>query len=206
MARNLPLAFAAVIGGGVLLDAAIKGASIADVIKGQASSASSSTSSTSSTGSASSSLGGGGGAVNPFAKLTDFKAGRTDQGVDVTGTPGSPILAPFAGTITAINPGWYSGQPQVVLQGAQGTPFAGKFFYVAEQLVPGVKVGQQVNAGDTIGTYAQSGTGLEAGWAANAQGETLAAATPGYSGDQSPQALAAGNSFRSFLRSLGAAV
>lgn len=195
--RNLPVAFAAIIAGGVLVDAAIKGASIGDVVKGQASSQTS----------AGTAGGGGaisaGGAANPFARASTVKVGRTDQGVDVNLAPGDPIDAPFAGTVTAINPGWYSGQPQLVLAGAQGTPFAGKFAYIAEQILPSVKVGQSVNAGDQLGTYADSGTGLELGWAANAQGETQARATTGYTEGQSTPA---GSSFRAFLASVGVPV
>lgn len=195
--RNLPIAFAAVIAGGVLLDAAIKGASLGDVVKGQATSSGASNSGTAAP------TAGAGGAVNPFAKATTVKVGRTDQGVDVNLSPGDPILAPFAGTVSAINSNWYSGQPQLVLAGAAGTPFAGKFAYVAEQLDPTVKVGDTVSAGDQLGTYASSGTGLELGWAANAQGETLARSTTGYTeGQQTP----AGSSFRAFLASVGVPV
>lgn len=197
MARNLPIAFAAIIAGGVLVDAAVKGASISDVVRGQAQAASGGPVGTA--GGAAPTPGPGG-AINPFAKATKFTAGRTDQGVDATLNAGDPILAPFAGTVTAINQNWYSGQPQIVVAGAQGTPFAGKFLYLAEQIAPSVHVGQAVNAGDQLATYASSGTGIEMGWAANAQGETLARATGGYTeGQQTP----AGSSFRAFLSSLG---
>ena len=197
MARNLPIAFAAIIAGGVLVDAAIKGASISDVVRGQAQAASGSG------GAAGATPASSGGAVNPFAKASTFTAGRTDQGVDFNLAPGDPILAPFAGTVTAINAGWYSGQPQIVLAGAKGTPFAGKFLYLAEQLDPSVKVGQTVNAGDQLATYASSGTGGEIGWASDAQGTTLARSTTGYTeGQQTP----AGSSFRAFLSSLGVKV
>lgn len=196
MARSLPVAFAAVIAGGVLLDAALKGASIGSVIKGQATAAPGS----SSTGLAASPVVGAGGAVNPFAKASKVIAGRTDQGVDFDLAPGDPILSPFAGKVTAIDQNWYSGQPQIVIQGKAGTPFAGRFLYVAEQLVPNVKAGDTVTAGQQIATYADQGTGIEMGWAANAAGETQAAATTGYTeGEATP----AGSSMRAFLRSLG---
>lgn len=197
-ARNLPVAFAAIIAGGVLVDAAIKGASISDVIRGQAQSAPGG-----SVGSAGGAAPTTAGAINPFARASHFAAGRTDQGVDADLAPGDPILAPFAGTVTAINQNWYSGQPQIVVQGAKGTPFAGRFVFLAEQIIPSVKVGQTVGAGDELATYASQGTGIEMGWAANAQGETLARATTGYrEGQQTP----AGSSFRAFLASVGAKV
>lgn len=194
MARNLPVAFAAVIAGGVLVDAAIKGASIGDVIKGQAK-MSSSSGSTSGAGSSTSS---GKGAVNPFAKAKGLVAERVDQGQDFRMNPGSPILAPFTGKVTAINPNWYAGQPQIVIEGTGA--FAGKFFYLAEQILPDVHVGQSVTAGQQIATYAGSGTGIEVGWAANAAGETEARATTGYTeGEVTP----AGSAMKAFLASLG---
>lgn len=196
MARNLPIAFAAVIGGGVLLDAALKGASIGDVIKGQAHSSRSTASSPGSSGSGLVSVG----AVNPFAKASSVTVGRTDMGVDFDLASGDPILAPFSGTVTAINQGWYNGQPQLVLKGADGSPFAGKFFYVAEGINPTVNVGDTVSAGDQLATFHQHGNGAEMGWAADASGRTLAQATTGYTeGAQTP----AGASFRAFLGSLG---
>ena len=197
MARNLPIAFGAILVGGVLLDAAIKGASVADVIKGQAQMSSAGTTTASP-------VVGSGGAVNPFAQASKLVGGRTDQGVDFTLNPGDPILAPFAGTITAVNPGWYAGQPQVVLAGAPGTPFAGKFLYVAEQLVPHVKPGDTVAAGQRIATYAQSGTGGEIGWAAGPNGQTLADAQGYAPAARAGQSNPAGNSIKAFLSSLGA--
>lgn len=197
MARNLPVGLAAIIAGGVLVDAAIKGASIPSVIRGQAQAASGSG------GAAGAAQAGTGDVVSPFAKATKAIVGRTDQGVDANLNPGDPILAPFAGTVTAINPNWYAGQPQIVLQGAKGTPFAGRFLYLAEQVTPSVTKGQVVQAGDPLGTYASSGTGIEMGWAANAAGETLARSTTGYTeGQQTP----VGSSFRAFLASLGVKV
>lgn len=194
MARNLPIGFAAVLAGGVLLDAAIKGASVSSVVQGNATSASA--------GGASSSTGGlkvsGKGAVNPFAKAKGLVLGRTDQGVDANMAVGSPILAPFAGKVTAINQNWYSGQPQIVVEGTGA--FKGKFLYLAEQIVPSVHVGQSIGAGQQLATYASHGTGIEMGWAHNAAGQTQAQATSGYT---EGKATAAGNSFRTFLGSLG---
>lgn len=199
MARNLPVTFAAVMAGAVLLDAAIKGAPISDVIKGQAASSGSSTA----TGNAAPGSTPGivsVGAVNPFGRASSVQVGRTDMGVDYNLNPGDPIDAPFSGTVTAINPGWYNGQPQVVLQGAKGGPFANQFVYFAEGIAPSVKVGDTVNAGDQLGTFQQYGNGGEFGFAANAQGQTLAQATTGYT---EGQATAAGSRARAFLASLG---
>ena len=144
------------------------------------------------------------GYVYPLSAAIDLVVERTDQGKDFSMAPGSPILAIGDSVITAINPNWYAGQPQIVGQFTNG-PLAGQFWYVAEQIRPTVRVGQAVPAGGLIAIYASSGTGIEYGFAANAQGETLAQATPGYSGDQSQAAIGpngAGAKFADLLASL----
>lgn len=147
-----------------------------------------------------------GGYVNPLSMATDIVVERTDEGKDFSMAPGSPILAIGDSVITAINPNWFEGQPQIVGQFTAG-PLVGQYWYLAEQIIPAVSVGQTVPAGGPIAIYAGSGTGIEYGFAANAQGETLAQATPGYSGDQSQAAIGpigAGTEFTELLASLGA--
>ena len=124
--------------------------------------------------------------------------GRTDQGVDANLRPGDPILAVGRSKVIGIIRNWYSGQPFVWLQLLEGG-HAGQYYYVAEQITPSVTPGQTVNAGQPIGTYSTSGTGLELGWATGS-GQTLARATTGYT---EGQATPAGQSFRQFLSSLG---
>ena len=141
------------------------------------------------------------GYVYPLSLARDLVVERTDEGKDFSMAPGSPILAIGASVITAINPNWYAGQPQIVGQFTDG-PLAGQFWYVAEQVEPTVSVGQAVPAGGLVAIYASSGTGIEYGFSANAQGETLAQATPGYSGDQSQAAIGpngAGTQFSDLL-------
>lgn len=138
---------------------------------------------------------GGAGYVAPFAGAT---AGRIDQGQDFTLKPGAPIRAIGDAKITSIIPNWFKGQPLVAYDLTSG-PAKGRTVYVAEQIAPAVKVGQRVKAGQVIGSYAKSGTGLELGWA-RPSGETLAHATTGY---VEGQVTAAGQSFSSFLSSLG---
>jgi murein DD-endopeptidase MepM/ murein hydrolase activator NlpD len=210
---NLPLAFAELLGGGVLLTAGISGQSIQDVFAGAislkpfdvtggagagADSTSAAAAITGAGPTGSQPVMGAGGA-NPFAKAKGFKLGRVDQGVDASMAPGSPILAPFPSVLERIDPNWYHGQPGLFFRITAG-PNAGRYWYLAEQIAPNVKVGQRVNAGEQVATYAQSGTGIEIGWAANAV-QTLAHATTGY---VEGQATHAGSDFMRFLLSTGA--
>jgi hypothetical protein len=137
--------------------------------------------------------------VNPFLGDSTVTPGRIDQGVDFTLSPGEAIRAIGDAIIRGIIPSWYKGQPLVWYQLTSG-PQAGRYVYVAEQIVPKVTVGQSVKAGQTIATYAPTGTGLEIGFA-NAGGSTAASTTGGY---VEGQLTAAGESFSNFLESLGA--
>jgi len=113
---------------------------------------------------------------------------RTDQGVDISASPGTPIFAITAEKVMGILPNWYKGQPYVWFR-QLGT---NTYNYVAEQIIPSVKPGDIVQAGQRVGTVAPSGTGLEVGWA-TPSGETLARATTGYT---EGQATPAGQSYR----------
>ena len=134
--------------------------------------------------------------ANPLPGMTSV--GRTDQGVDFSATPGSAVNAIGAGRIVDIIGNWFKGQPLVEEQ-LTGGPDKGKFVYYAEQLNALVKQGQAVQAGQRIGTVAQSGTGLELGFGAPG-GRTLAAATTGYTeGEATP----AGKAFAAFMKQIG---
>ena len=207
MSTNLPLAFTELLAGGLLVVAGYKGSTISQVVRGDAGGAQSFTGSSSAAGAPA--VAGGGsvapnaaGFANPFAKAKSFTPERTDQGVDASMAPGSPILAPAASTLVHIMPDWYQGQPLMVLRIDAGQ-MKGKLYYLAEQISPSLQIGQSVGAGQEIATYASSGTGIEMGWAANASGQTLAQATTGYT---EGAATPAGQEFRSFLRSIGAPV
>lgn len=138
--------------------------------------------------------------ANPFQGDSGVTQGRTDEGVDFTAAAGTAIHAIGAGTITRIIQNWFAGQPMVQETLTSG-PNAGKIVYYAEQLNSLVKQGQRVAAGQTIGTVAQHGTGLELGFGSNVYPHyTLAAATTGYTeGQQTP----AGKAFAAWLRSIG---
>lgn len=140
--------------------------------------------------------GGAAGDVNPIPGAV---IGRTDMGVDANLKPGAPILAPNNAKVVGISPNWYKGQPYIAVQLTSGAN-AGKVMYVAEQVTPSVKVGQTLQRGQAIGTYAPSGTGIEIGWANPRNwSQTLAQATTGYAeGEQTK----AGTNFRSYLGGL----
>ncbi len=131
------------------------------------------------------------GYVNP---LPGFTKGRTDMGVDLSAQPGTPIHALGDAKILEIQSNWYKGQPYVsyeLLDGpmgrVNGKPGTGKVIYVAEQIAPSVKPGDEVKAGQQIGTYASSGTGVETGIGTHS-GQTLAQSTTGYTEGQRTQA------------------
>jgi hypothetical protein len=124
---------------------------------------------------------------------------RTDQGVDAQLLVGAPILAPGSVKILAIIPNWYAGQPLVYFELLDG-PYAGRVQYVAEQITHIARPGSILAQGQTIATYAKSGTAIEYGWS-TPNGITLARATTGYEeGEVTP----AGRSMRMWLNGLGA--
>lgn len=207
---NLALTFAEVLVGGILLDAAIKGDSIANVVKGVATQhpLDAGTSSSSPSGSA-----GAGGRtdqinlgtyVNPVPGAT---TGRVDQGVDYT-LSSSGFVAPGKSKIVYTGAGGGWGNEYVAGQLLDG-PLAGQVWYIAEApaKLAGIVQGAIVNAGQQI-TPAGSSTGgaIEAGWANPSNpGSPLAQSLNGYSGDQSTGALTAGYSFSRFVHALGGA-
>jgi murein DD-endopeptidase MepM/ murein hydrolase activator NlpD len=135
------------------------------------------------------------GYVQPWAGGTPE---RIDMGQDFALQPGAPIRAIGAGKVTGVYPNWWAGQPLVAYE-LTGGAAKGRTVYVAEQITPAVRAGDVVKAGQVIGTYARSGTGIETGWGASG-GRTLAQATTGY---VEGQVTAAGKSFSSFLAGLG---
>jgi len=129
--------------------------------------------------------------------LPGARIGRTDMGVDASAAPGTPIRAIGDSKVLEVQPNWYKGQPYVSLE-LQSGPHAGKIYYVAEQISPGVHAGQFVRGGHAIGHVASQGTGLEMGWGSKG-GKTLAQATTGYSEGAE---TSAGKNFAGFLKGL----
>lgn len=136
--------------------------------------------------------------VNPVPGGT---VGRTDQGVDISAPAGTPVRAIANETLVGIIQNWYQGQPFYWFK-EKGTNV---YNYVAEQFTSKLRIGQSISAGQQIGTVAQSGTGLELGYA-TASGQTLARATTGYT---EGQATPAGTRYRQQVlggQSVGAAI
>lgn len=175
MAVQLALAFGAVLVAGLLISAAIRNRSLGDILKGVTSPNESQASSE-----------GFGISGHAGSAFKGFKRGRVDQGVDFSAKPGTPILTPYKAKVIGIRQNWYRGQPFVFFKFLEG-PLKGKLEYVAEQISPTVKPGQEVEAGGQIGVYAQTGTGIERGFATES-GETLAASTTGYAEGQETRA------------------
>jgi hypothetical protein len=137
------------------------------------------------------------GYINPLRYVTRWE--RTDQGVDAVMPVGAPIIAPSRIKILAIEPGWYAGQPLVYWELLEGAD-AGKVQYVAEQITNIARPGSVLQRGQTIATFAPSGTAIEFGWS-TINGVTLAMATGGY---EEGQITPAGQSIRAWLNALGA--
>lgn len=151
-------------------------------------------------------FGGNGVYRNPFRSVSGLTPERVDMGVDYGGS--GPVYAMGPGVVTNTSQSW---------KGAQGAPYPGyfisykftggpdkgKYVYVAEDIWPSVRVGQQVNSNTIIGRMKG---GIETGWAAPpGSGNTMAAvsgeASP--SGDPGSVSTAYGANFNALLRSLG---
>jgi hypothetical protein len=143
-----------------------------------------------------------GGYVFPFVDkaLRDVKNwGRIDQGVDFSGS--GPILAIGDAKILSVNSmGWPNGGAgpagrDVVYKLLNG-PWAGRIIYLAEGVVPTVRAGQTVKAGQQVAKF-YPGSSIETGLA-GPSGQPL---TP-YNGAADGTAMPAGKKMHAFLQSL----
>jgi hypothetical protein len=139
------------------------------------------------------------GYTNPFSQATGLSWTRTDQGVDACMRPGSSLLALAPSRHIELVSDFYAGQPAMVLEVRSG-PLVGKQWYLSEQITPTISVGQSVSAGQTIATYASSGTCIEIGWWAPGAGRPLG----GIDGYTEGYSTLAGADFRYLLKALGA--
>lgn len=192
MAVNLPVAFASIFAGAVVIRYGTD--NVKQAFASSPAGSPSGSGSGSPSGSGSAKVGAGGGA-HPLPGVTLWE--RTDQGVDASAKPGSPVQSIYTGVVSMIVPDFYNGQPAVVVD-TPGLPGGATGIYYAEQLLPNVHVGEHVSAGEQIGTVAPSGTGLELGlWKGT---RTLAQATTGYT---EGAVTHAGVLMRELLKSLG---
>ena len=109
--------------------------------------------------------------ANPFVHTRNLTPQRIDMGVDYDGQAEIDAIgdAHITFAATGIGGGWVCSTPTnggVVYQLDDG-PDQGKWLYVAEDVIPTVKAGDTVRAGQPIATFAPpGGTGcIETGWA-----------------------------------------
>lgn len=206
---NLPLAFAELLAGGVLITAGATGSSLGDVVKGTADPSHPRPLAGSSGAGPTPGASGGppsgpdpnpavstGRYVNPFPGAA---ASRVDQGVDYTIT--KPVVAP--GRFVVKHIGQVAGFGTYIAGQLLDGPLAGRGMYFAEGLAaaPGVRVGTVIDQGKPIAVPAGHGV-IESGWADTSSSwyQPLARASGGYSEGQS---TAAGASFNRFVQALG---
>ena len=133
---------------------------------------------------------------NPVSGLTQ---GRVDQGVDYSGK--GTVNAVGSGTIVRVQTsGWGSmgnaGIGACIVLKLDNPPDAQHtMVYYAENIVPSVKVGQHVSAGEVIGQATGTGSGIEIGWG-DQNGNPLAPLVKGNEGGKTSE----GNNFSDWLK------
>ena len=148
-------------------------------------------------------LGGDGTYANPFQRIKDLRPERIDMGVDYGGS--GIVVALGSGTVFNVKgPGWPGGI-FIGITLDEG-PFAGLSYFLAEDVRPGVHVGDHVVAGQPIARMYSGSAGIETGWAAGRGDQPLASALnqENKRGDPGGWTSAAGLSFDRVLVSTGA--
>ena len=150
--------------------------------------------------------------ANPFAHTRNLTPQRIDMGVDYDGQGEIDAIgdAHITFAATGIGGGWVCSTPTnggVVYQLDDG-PDQGKWVYVAEDVIPTVKAGDTVRAGQQIATFAPpGGTGcIEIGWASGPGSPSPIALQDGGFQDGSGCAAwrtAAGDNMSDLIHSLG---
>ncbi len=219
---NLPLAFAELLAGGILITAGASdpNGSVANVLKGAdhglapigkgSSTTATGTPGTGSTppalntpvGKPSGTLTGS--YINPTPQVSGWT--RVDQGVDLTLS--GNYLAPGNSHVlyaSDSNSGW-AGGGYMALQLLDG-PYAGSVYYVSEGIKALVQAGQTVTAGTPIAAPATNPYNgvwgnIETGWA---QPHNFMLPLAQATGPHNEVSTAAGESFNTFLQGLGAA-
>jgi len=141
--------------------------------------------------------------LNPLRQISGLIPSRVDMGVDFAGT--GPVYALGSGVITqaqADNGGWPGGG-WITYQLTDG-PAVGEVVYVAEDVTPTVRVGQDVTPRTVIARMFNGSDGIETGWAmpdsASSESELPEAGGIGGAG---PFPTAIGMNFEYLLRALG---
>jgi biotin carboxyl carrier protein len=142
------------------------------------------------------------GYADPFSQIRGLTPERIDMGVDYSGT--GPVLALGSGTVFNTNGGGWPGGVFVGIKLDSG-PYAGRAYFVAEDVKPTVRVGDHVRAGQQIASMYHGSAGIETGWAAGSGDQPLAEALgqQNKSGDPGGWSSAAGISFDRVLVAVG---
>lgn len=132
----------------------------------------------------------------PYVRPVQGKVVRADQGLDIQGKPGDPVVAIGLARVDAVkdDPGGFG---KAVYYTLLDGPQRGRQIYVGHAQ-PTVTAGQMVQAGDSVATLLEHGLGNAAnlsGWA-----------EVGFAKDGAPDPSAPGTKFAGFYKSLGAAV
>lgn len=103
------------------------------------------------------------GMINPIPGFSNF---TYDKGIDCGAPVGSAILAPADCTLTQVDPTFYDGQPLMLFEFDNPIPQAPtQYWYVSEQINPvTTTLGTHFNQGDTVATFAATGSDIEIGW------------------------------------------
>jgi hypothetical protein len=134
--------------------------------------------------------------VNPFSGSL-VSGGRIDEGLDPTIR--GPIRAVGDAVVETVT--HFSGFGTYVAYRLLNGPKAGQRIFIAEAIVPHVRTGQRVKAGQVIAT----GTGaIETGWAGGPRGAFLPVANKAQGGSYTEgKVTAAGRDFLQFMLGLG---
>ncbi len=147
---------------------------------------------------------GDGGYQNPLRAVAGLRAGRIDQGVDYAGA--GPVYAVGDGVVTSTtNSGWPGGA--FIAYRLTDGPAAGRYVYVAENVVPEVAVGQQVTPSTVLGILVDASPDMETGWAAPpGLGNAAAGAAGQWTAATDRQSIptAYGENFSQLMAALGA--
>ncbi len=138
-----------------------------------------------------------------YNPIPGFQLGRDDMGVDASAGTGAPIYAPVASRLVQVMQDWYAGQPLLLFQFLHQPSGAwSDYWYVAEQVSPATtRIGATFRAGQPVGWFASSGTGIEIGWGSpTSNSRTLAGASdPGAANPPYGATTRWGESFKHFF-------
>ena len=149
-----------------------------------------------------------GGYQNPLAQAAGIVAQRIDMGVDYTAVGSIDALGDGIVTYSqAEGTGWgpyacSGGRGGAVVYRLADGPDQGRFVYVTEGIIPTVRAGQQINAGESVATF----TGcIETGWGTGTGDQPMAAALGQacYDGDPGCHSTACGYSMSQLIAAAG---